>query len=219
MKTRVIITAGVLLGLLGCMPYHHTRPGAEAWRRDVRSVGVLPAIRILEVAPGNIEETNEQWSEQGARNVATALADGLRARGLVAKPMSWKGDEDLDDVRLLYGEVAEAIWLYAYPPYAFPHKQERFDYSVGPIGRVLDRAGADVLLVAAGQDRIGSDGEKLSRLKGMRAMALLTVGLVDRQGNVLWFDVWGGAGIDLRNEADVRQTVEKLLSELPGSVP
>jgi hypothetical protein len=201
------------------MPYHHTRPGAEAWRRDVRSVGVLPAIRILEVAPGNIEETNEQWSEQGARNVATALADGLRARGLVAKPMSWKGDEDLDDVRLLYGEVAEAIWLYAYPPYAFPHKQERFDYSVGPIGRVLDRAGADVLLVAAGQDRIGSDGEKLSRLKGMRAMALLTVGLVDRQGNVLWFDVWGGAGIDLRNEADVRQTVEKLLSELPGSVP
>jgi hypothetical protein len=217
-KTR-IITLSALLALAGCMPYHHTRPGAEAWRKNVRSVGVLPAIRILEVAPGNIEETNEQWSEQGARNVGTALADGLRGRGLVAKPMSWKGDEEIDDVRLLYAEVAEAIWLYAYPPYAFPHKQEHFDYSVGPIGRVLDRAGVDVLLVAAGQDRIGSDGEKLSRLKGLRAMALLTVGLVDRQGNILWFDVWGGAGIDLRNEADVRKTVEKLLSELPGSLP
>ena len=50
-------------------------------------------------------------------------------------------------------------------------------------------------------------------------MALLTLGLVDRKGNVIWFDVWGGAGIDLRNEADVRETVEKLLSELPGSAP
>lgn len=219
MKTTRIIAVGSLLVLAGCMPLHHTRPGAEAWRKGVRTVGVLPAIRILEVAPGNVEEYSERWSDQGARNVATALADGLRTRGLVPKPLTWKGDEELDDVRLLYAEVAEAVWLYAYPPYPFPHKQERFDYSVGPIGRVLDRAGADVLLVAAGGDRIGSDGEKLSRLQGMRAMALLTVGLVDRQGNVVWFDVWGGAGIDLRNEADVRETVEKLLSELPGSAP
>jgi hypothetical protein len=53
-------------------------------------------------------------------------------------------------------------------------------------------------------------------LAGMRAMALLTLGLVDREGNVVWFDVWGGAGIDLREDADVRASVEKLLSELPG---
>ena len=128
-----------------------------------------------------------------------------------------EGDDELDDVRLLYAEVAEAIWLYAYPPYAFPHKTERFEYAVGPIGRILDRAGADVLLVAAGQDRVGSDGRKLSMLAGMRAMALLTLGLVDREGNVVWFDVWGGAGIDLREDADVRDSVEKLLSELPGT--
>jgi hypothetical protein len=215
----LIVTACVFLTLTGCAPLAHLRPGAEAWRKGVRNVGVLSAIRILEVAPGNVEELNEEWSEQGARNVATALADGLRSRGLVPRPMSWKGDEELDDVRLLYAEVADAIWLYTYPPYAFEHKQERFDYGVGPIGRVLERAGADVLLVAAGQDRIGSDGEKLSRLEGMRAMGLLTLGLVDRQGNVVWFDVSGGASVDLRNAADVRETVEKLLTELPGAAP
>ena len=182
----------------------------------MKTVGVLPAIRILEISPGNVEEEHEEWTEQGAKNVVAALSDGLKARGLRPKVMSWKGDDELDDVRLLYAEVAEAIWLYAYPPYAFPHKIERFEYAVGPIGRILDRAGADVLLVAAGQDRVGSDGRKLSMLAGMRAMALLTLGLVDREGNVVWFDVWGGAGIDLREDADVRASVEKLLSELPG---
>ncbi|HSD21058.1 MAG TPA: hypothetical protein VLC54_13520 [Anaeromyxobacter sp.] len=206
----------LLAAAAGCMPYHRARPGAETWRQGVTTVGVLPAIRILEIAPGNVEEEHEEWTELGAKNVVAALTDGLKARGLRPKVMSWKADDELDDVRLLYAEVAEAIWLYAYPPYAFPHKTERFEYAVGPIGRILDRAGADVLLVAAGQDRVGSDGRKLSMLAGMRAMALLTLGLVDREGNVVWFDVWGGAGIDLREDADVRASVEKLLSELPG---
>ncbi len=218
MNTRVV-TLGALLAVAACMPYHRTRPGAESWRKDARRIGVLTAIRILEVAPGNIEERNDEWSAQSARQVTAALTEGLRTRGLAAKPMSWGTDEELDDVRLLYAEVAEAIWLYAYPPYAFPRKQERFEYSVGPIGRVLDRAGVDVLLIAAGKDRIGSDGQKLSVLKGPRAMALLALGLVDRQGNVLWFDVRGGAGIDLRDEADIRASVNELLAELPGTVP
>jgi len=206
----------LLAAAAGCMPYHRARPGAETWRKGVTTVGVVPAIRIVEISPGNVEEEHEEWTEQGAKNVVAALTDGLRARGLRPKVMSWKADDELDDVRLLYAEVAEAIWLYAYPPYPFPHKTERFEYAVGPIGRILDRAGADVLLVAAGQDRVGSDGRKLSMLAGMRAMALLTLGLVDREGNVVWFDVWGGAGIDLREDADVRASVEKLLSELPG---
>jgi hypothetical protein len=206
----------LLAAAAGCMPYHRARPGAETWRQGVKTVGVLPAIRILELSPGDVEEEHEEWTEQGAKNVVAALSDGLRARGLRPKVMSWKTDDELDDVRLLYAEVAEAIWRYTYPPYAFPHKTERFEYAVGPIGRILDRAGADVLLVAAGEDRVGSDGRKLSMLAGMRAMALLTLGLVDREGNVVWFDVWGGAGIDLREDADVRASVDKLLSELPG---
>ncbi len=216
--SRRLLWVTLLVAAAGCMPYHRARPGAETWRQGVKTVGVLPAIRILEVAPGGVEEEHEEWTEQGARNVVKALSDGLAARGLRPKVMTWKTDEELDDVRLLYAEVAEAIWRYTYPPYAFPYKTERFEYSVGPIGRILDRAGADVLLVAAGQDSVGSDGRKLSVFAGMRAMALLTLGLVDRQGNVVWFDVWGGAGIDLREDADVRASVEKLLSELPGAV-
>lgn len=204
------------LGLTGCFPYHHARPGAEGWASGVRKVGVLSAIRVVEILPGDVEELHEEWTEQAARNVVAALSDGLRARKLTPKVMSWKGDEELDDVRLLYAEVAEAIWRYTYPPFAFDTKRDNFEYAVGPIGRILDRAGADVLVVAAGGDKVGSDGRKLSMFAGYQAMALLTLGLVSRDGNVVWFDVRGGAGIDLRNEADVRASMEEMLNELPG---
>ena len=217
MRARVVLAVFALAGLAGCFPYHHARPGAEGWAQRVKKVGVLSAIRVVEVLPGDVEELHEEWTDQAARNVVGALSDGLKARGFAPKVMSWKGDDELDDVRLLYAEVAEAVFQYTYPPYAFPHKQERFEYSVGPIGRILDRAGADVLVVAAGGDHVGSDGRKYSMFAGYRAMALLTLGLVDREGSVVWFDVWGGSGIDLRNDADVRQSVEKMLNELPGA--
>jgi hypothetical protein len=51
---------------------------------------------------------------------------------------------------------------------------------------------------------------------GYRAMALLTLGLVDRSGSVVWFDVWGGASVDLRKPEDDKATIEKMLGELPG---
>lgn len=218
MRARLVAVV-VLLALAGCMPYHRSRPGAEAWSKGVRKVGVLSAVRVVEVLPGGVEELHDEWTEQAAKNVVGALSDGLKARGLAPKPMSWKGDPELDEVRLLYSEVAQAIWRYTYPPYPFPHKQERFEYGVGPIGKILDRAGADILVVAAGGDHIGEGGRKLSIFAGYQAMALLTLGLVDRQGNVVWFDVWGGRGVDLRSADDVRASIEKMLNELPGAAP
>lgn len=217
MNARRALLPLAVLALAGCMPYHRAAPGAEGWRSGGTRVGVLSAVRVVEALPGGVEELHEAWTEQAAQNVAAALSAGLKARALTPRPMSWKGDEELEEVRLLYAEVAEAIWRYTYTPYAFPHKQARFEYGVGPIGRILDKAGADVLLVAAGSDRVGSDGQKLSMFAGYRAMALLTLGLVDRKGNVLWFDVWGGASVDLRRPEDVKASVEKMLGELPGA--
>jgi hypothetical protein len=212
----LLLVAAFLLS--GCFQLHRTRPGAEGWREKTRTIGILPAVRVEEVSAGGVEEENVEWTAQASRNVVTALSEGLRARKLRSKPLSWKGDAELDEVRLLYAEVASAIWRYTYPPYAFPHKRDRFDYTVGPVGRILDRAGVDVLLIAAGLGQTGADGRRISLLAG-RSTALLALGLVDRRGDVMWFDVWGGNAVDLRSEADVTETVAKLLSELPGGKP
>jgi hypothetical protein len=211
----LIVVAGLLSG---CFQLHRTRPGAEGWRERTRTIGILSAVRVEEVSTGGVEEENVEWTAQAARNVVKALTDGLRARKLKSKPLSWKDDPELDEVRLLYAEVGAAIWNFTYPPYPFPTKRNRFDYTVGPVGRILDRAGVDVLLVAAGAGQTGADGRRLSLLSG-HSTALLTLGLVERSGDIIWFDVWGGRAVDLRSEADVAQTVAKLLSELPGIDP
>lgn len=214
-RTVLIVVAGLLSG---CFQLHRTRPGAEGWRERTRTIGILSAVRVEEVSTGGVEEENVEWTAQAARNVVKALTDGLRARKLKSKPLSWKDDPELDEVRLLYAEVGAAIWNFTYPPYPFPTKRNRFDYTVGPVGRILDRAGVDVLLVAAGAGQTGADGRRLSLLSG-HSTALLTLGLVERSGDIIWFDVWGGRAVDLRSEADVAQTVAKLLSELPGIDP
>jgi hypothetical protein len=209
----LVVVAAV--ALTGCFPLHHTRPGAEDWRSRTRTIGILSAVRVDEVSAGGLREENEEWTAQATKNVVKVLSGGLRERKLKAKVLAWRDDADLDEVRLLYAEVAEAVWRFSYGPYAFPAKRTHFDYSVGPIGPILDRAGVDVLLVAAGAGRTGADGRRLSLLEG-NSTALLTLGLVDRSGNLIWFDVWGGAAVDLRSEENVAQTVAKLLSELPG---
>ena len=217
MIRRALVVAAAL-ALSGCFPLHRTRPGAEGWRDRTRAIGILSAVRVEEVSAGGLEEENEEWTAQATRNVTGALSDGLRARKLKAKPLSWKDDPELDEVRLLYAEVAGAIWSFTYPPYPFPTKEGRFDYSVGPVGRILDRAGVDVLLVAAAAGQTGADGRRLGLIQG-HSTALLTLGMVDRKGDVIWFDVWGGNAVDLRSKEDVAATVAKLLSELPGETP
>ena len=215
MLRRPIAIVAAAFALSGCFQLHRTSPGAEGWRERARTIGILSAVRVEEVSAGGVEEENEEWTARAARNVVSALSDGLRARKLRAKAISWKDDPELDEVRLLYAEVASAIWRYTYPPYAFPFKRESFDYTVGPVGRILDRAGVDVLLVAAAAGQTGADGRRLSLVSG-NSTALLTLGLVERSGKIIWFDVWGGRTVDLRSDEDVADTVSKLLSELPG---
>jgi hypothetical protein len=212
-RTSLLVAVALILG--GCQLYR-VRPGAETWREQVKTIGILSAIRVEEVSPGGVVEVNADGTAKAARMVVKVLGDGLKARQLKSKPLSWERDPELDDVRLLYAEVASAIWRYTYPPYPFPPKQKQFDYTVGPIGGILDRAGVDVLLVAAGSGKTDANGRPLWTLGG-QSFTILTLGLIDRKGDVVWFDVAGGRAVDLRSEVDVQQTVNKLLSELPGA--
>jgi hypothetical protein len=203
-----------LLFLCGCIGFTRLAPSAENWRKGVRTIGLLPAIRVDEVHPGGIEERNDEWTASAARTVMTVLQEGLRKRGLVTRIVSWKGDPELDEVRLLYAEVADAVFQYTFDPYPFPTKEGVFDYGVGPVGQILDRAGVDVLVVAAGKHQIGVDGASV--YLGTGSATFLSLGLLDRDGRLLWFDFWGERGLDLRKEEDARRMVEQMLANMPG---
>jgi hypothetical protein len=214
-RNRFIVGLAALLSLTGCLGFTRVAPSAQSWRDGVRTVGLLSAISIHEVHPGGVVELQEEWTAAGAKNVMAALSDGLRQRGLPTKVLSWKGDPELDEMRLLYGEVASAIFDYTMYPYPFPTKSRKFDYQVGSIEKILQRSGTDVLLIAAGRDDVGANGRSMG-IAGGQSSAFLSLGLIDRAGKVTWFDVWAERGMDLRREADARRMVERMLANMPG---
>jgi hypothetical protein len=212
-----VVAPLLLLATSGCFGFTRVSSSADKWRSGVKTVGLLSAIGIYEVHPGNVQELHEEWTAAGAKTVMTVLQDGLRRRGITSRTLSWKGDAELDEMRLLYGEVAGAIFDYTYAPFPFPTKGgKNFDYAVGPIGAILDRAGVDVLIIAAGRDHVGANGRPVG-FGSAKSEGLLSLGLIDRAGRIVWFDAWGERGLDMRNPADAQRAIERMLVNMPGA--
>jgi hypothetical protein len=200
------------------------RPGSDGWRRGVKTIAVMPSVRVYEVSAGEVREQRDDWSADATRHVVDALSAGLQDRGFkprVLDPKAEKADPELREVRLLYGEVGQSVFLLAYPPFASEHAIRDFDYEVGPLDRVLDRCHADVLLVAYGKSSVSTTGRAVTRaiFGGQVDLDLLTLGLLDRKGRLVWFDVAGNGASDLRDEATVAWMVERMLRHLPGDAP
>ncbi len=214
-RRAVVIVAAVVLG--GCIPQtYRMRPDAAQWRSGVRTVALLPAVHVYEVSVGDVREEKDEWTAAAEKNVIGALGEGLRQRGLSMKLLRGKGDDEIDDVKLLYEAVGSAIWQFTYLPWRSEYKMQHWEYSVGPIDRILDRAGADALVVAYARDSNSTTARKLtSFIRASSEYAIVTLGLVDRKGRVVWFDLWGGRSFDLRNPQDAHEIVQHLLANLP----
>jgi hypothetical protein len=200
------------------------RPDSDGWRKGVRTVAVIPSVRIYEVSAGEVREQRDDWSAEATAHAAGAISAGLAGRGFTPRLLdskAEKADPELREVRLLYEEVGESVWLLAYPPFASEHAIRNFDYEVGPLGRVLDRCHADALLVAYGKSSVSTTGRIVTRaiFGGQADFDLLTLGLLDRKGHLVWFDVAGNGSADLRDGEAVARLTESMLRHLPGEAP
>jgi hypothetical protein len=215
----LLLTVLASASTTGCIQTWRVHPEARSWVPKVRTVAVLSAIRIDEVSAGNVREEHDEWSAQGNAVVLEALRKGLEGRGLEVRALKTaRGDAELEEVQSLYALVSRSAFVFAYPPYPNEHKMKHFEYSVGPLDKVLDRVGADALLIAYARDGIATTGRRLTAVfAGLQEPTMLTVGLLDRQGRLVWFDLAGGHSYDLRERADVEQIVAGLMEHL-GSV-
>jgi hypothetical protein len=133
---------------------------------------------------------------------------------------------DLREIMFLYDDVVTSVIRHAYDgPHLFPTKKTSFDYTLGPIGSLLEPAGADALLLVRGVDEISSEGRKAMQtfgvLVGLAAGVVVTptmgktvmiIGLVDRSGDLLWFNIRGGSGAyNLRDPESVSKLVSQSL--------
>jgi hypothetical protein len=215
----------------GAGQYTRLHPEASERARAFRTTAILPPdIKVYSVSAGGVRELRDDWSAAGRDNVIAAVREGLKGQHVEIRPSpsDKETQEQIDDLQALYRAVAESIGDHAYPlgMSAFRHKLERFEYSIGPVDRLLQKYRADALLILHGYDEVSSGGRKALRTVSwilpignqvQSDSAALTIALVDRSGTVLWFDLASRTGgTDFRDRASMVEAVKVLLARYPG---
>ena len=197
--------------------------------KTIRTIAMIrPDIKMFELSTGGVKELRQEWCDECCMKVQAAFVDQFQRFGYDIKILDLAEDNsaDLREILFLYGNVVTSILRHAYEgPQLFPAKKTNFDYTLGPIDNLLQPAGADALLLIRGVDEISSAGRKTMQtfgvLVGLAAgvvvspnmgQTVMIVGLVDRAGDLLWFNIRGGSGgYDLREPESVSKLVSQSL--------
>lgn len=195
--------------------------------KNIKTIAVFrPDIKIFEISTGGVKELRQDWCDEGCTKVQTAFVNEFQLFGYDLKILDPAQDSsaELREIMFLYDDVVTSVLRHTYDgPHLFPTKQTNFDYTLGPIDNLLEPAGADALLLIRGLDEISSEGRKAMQtfgvLVGLAAGVVVTprmgqtvviVGLVDRSGDLLWFNIRGGSGVYNLRDAE---SVSKLVSQ------
>ncbi|HEY6872091.1 MAG TPA: hypothetical protein VI298_05105 [Geobacteraceae bacterium] len=240
-STTVAVAVALSLIVSGCAPKSiRTNPDLAGKSAGMRIVAlVTPDVKVYEVSAGGVRELRDEWSEQGRGNVVKAVISRFAGAPVEVRPLAQDGEaaQDVKEVMALFEAVSQSIILHTYSdnnnPNVFPDKVKNFDYSVGSLETILKKSGADALLLVYGEDEIATGGKKALNALGIvtgLAVAAFTgvaiaphmegtamrMALADRNGTILWYNIKGGTGYDLRNSDSSVNLVNETMEEFPG---
>jgi len=217
----------------GCVPALRTvHPELESRGKSIHAVGLAsPDVRIYQLTAGGVKELMDDWCDKGETNLKDSVIRELAKKSVRAKALDLDSEskQELEDVMALYNAIATSIIWHTNPSEnAFPEKIKNFEYSVGPIDKLLKKYKSDALLVVYGYDEISTGGRKalmavgnvlgaVTGIEGPRkGVTVVSMGLLDRTGSLLWYNDWANAGdYDLRDKGNSADITEALLDQFP----
>lgn len=231
----VLVSAFLSVVLVGCMQAtipqyraHYTfvdKPEVYAPRK----VLLLPVdVIIKEVTAGGVAEEVPDWSKQGSANVREALSKYFNAekkKKIRLMEMPKLSDRDTDNVKqhlALYRRVAGAVVDTSYGQMPWPHKIQKFDYTLGQgLSALAERTGADSAIIVVGEDEVSTTGRKIAAFfldSVSYGHSFLSAAIVNlRSGDILWFNyAFQYKSTDLREADDALKLVDMLFQEYPG---
>jgi hypothetical protein len=233
-KIAKMLVALLVLLLSGCMPaLQSNKAELDARAKKLRNIVMLiPDTRIYELNAGGVREQHDDWSALGRENLEEAIIEKLRGQAVSVKIFKVAPDleNEVDDVKTLYGEVMENAYTHAsfwggQNPDFFPERLKNFDYSVGSLEKLLKRQRADGLLLVHAEDEISTTGRKVLRVvqainpfgtPGRYGTTIVNIALADRKGDILWHNFYyDSGGSDLRDANSTRDLINCLLKEFP----
>lgn len=202
-----------------------SHPELVARIAHIRTVALVdPEFRMFELTASNQPVFRPDWTDQSRAALIAALTETLREHGLALRPFDPAQPErkaELEEVRLLYGAVAAAVTQATFVN-QFPAKRARFEYPLGDLTRLLGDEPIDAFLFVHGSGTVSSSGRRTVQALMAASIGVystgvdrISVGLVDRAGDLLWFGAHASTHSDLRYEQSVAQFASVLLGELP----
>jgi hypothetical protein len=236
MKTRWfwVLLALVAVATAGCAPtFQSNRAELDIRARKLRNVVLLPPdTKICELSAGGVKEQRDDWCSVGRKNLEKAIVDNLSAKGISAKVFQVPAElvSEADEIKSLYQVVKASMYTHAYywngqNPNFFPDRLKNFDYSVGPLDKLLKKQKADGLLLIQAEDEVSSSGRKALRVvqainpfgsAGRSGTTVAVIALIDRKGDILWNNFfYESGGYDLRELDSTTAFVKVLLDGYP----
>jgi hypothetical protein len=190
-----------------------------------RAAMLPPQVKVFEISAGGVPEEKEEWTALSKSNASHGVIGGFKTAGIEVAELAPAGDADeVGEIEALSHAVIDSVFQYAYLT-PFPEKMKRFEYSLGPVGPLLDRAGADALVIVWGSALVPTLGRQVLNaiVGGPPQQARLAVALVDRTGALIWFNYAQAAGdgdySTLTEPAAADAMAKTVLAEFPARTP
>ncbi|MDQ5980895.1 MAG: hypothetical protein QG602_3873 [Verrucomicrobiota bacterium] len=202
-------------------------------RTKVASMGPVqlapPDVVVSELSVGGILEIRDEWSAKVTENMTAALT--TRGNIMPATTLSEESRAELDEVTALLRVIAASrlASLFDAPQLQKAWNTSPLNFNVGRIDRILESTGGEAVVLLFVRDSYATAGRKSLAVLSVLAGAvtgvyiLPTMGstqmcaaLVERDGDVLWFNTLAAGLGDLREKAGATTAADKLMAGWPG---
>lgn len=198
--------------------------------RPKKIVLLPPQVFVYELSAGGVPTRMTDWEATARDNIVAAATRLSRETGLFelvpAPALDPQQADQLEAHIGLYDRVAQSVFVYGRGDQdAWAHKQNEFDYTVGPgLAFLREHTGADAALIVLGSDFISSGGRRAAFIVGLAlgvglslGQSFITAGIVDlTTGDVLWMSFDSSISMDSRTPADVDSLMRDLYQTWPG---
>lgn len=183
--------------------------------KSIRRIGILPPrVEAYQLVNG-VREDMDEWAENGRKGALRelgALAKEQPNRFVLITPDN-SLQAEYEDMMSLYEAVSSSILNHTEKNNnkdLFYEKYRVFDYSVGPVGGILDRHQVDALVVTQVKGVIIKQS-----LQGSARGGIVTAALIDRTGALLCYaDSERLYGMDVRSADSVKQSAGRAVRNL-----